>query len=225
MTGHAIRAKYLEFFRSKGHKVATSDSLVPKDDPTVLFTTAGMQQFKPQFMGHITDFTRAASSQKCLRTDDLPEVGVTDFHHTMFEMLGNFSFGDYFKRDAIHWAWEFLTTVMNIPGDRLWVSVHKEDDEAYNIWLKEIKLPAERIVKLGDKSNFWPSNARLNGPNGPCGPCSEIFFDWGKKDCKNPDCNPDCSCGRFCEVWNLVFTQFNRGDGGLLESLPTKNIV
>lgn len=224
MTGHEIRTKYLEFFRSKGHKIVASDSLVPKDDPTVLFTTAGMQQFKPQFMGHLTGFTRAASSQKCLRTDDLPEVGVTDFHHTMFEMLGNFSFGDYFKREAITWAWEFLTTVMNIPPDKLWVSVNKDDDEAYGIWRDEVKVPAGRIVKLGDKSNFWPSNARLNGPNGPCGPCSEIFFDWGKNDCQNPDCNPDCSCGRFCEVWNLVFTQYNRKDGGVLEPLPAKNI-
>lgn len=224
MTGHEIRTKYLEFFRSKGHKVAESDSLVPKDDPTVLYTTAGMQQFKPQFMGHLTGFSRAATSQKCLRTDDLTEVGVTDFHHTMFEMLGNFSFGDYFKNEAIHWAWEFLTTVMNIPADRLWVSVNKDDDEAYNIWLNDIKVPAARIVKLGDKSNFWPSNARLNGPNGPCGPCSEIFFDWGKNNCENPDCNPDCSCGRFCEVWNLVFTQYNRKDGGVLEPLPAKNI-
>ena len=225
MTGHEIRSKYLEFFASKGHKIVASDSLVPKDDPTVLFTTAGMQQFKPQFMGHITDFTRATSSQKCLRTDDLTEVGVTDFHHTMFEMLGNFSFGDYFKREAITWGWEFLTTVMKIPVDNLWVSVNKDDEEAYNIWLQEIKVPAKRIVKLGDKSNFWPSNARLNGPNGPCGPCSEIFFDWGADvGCKKPECDPDCSCGRFCEIWNLVFTQYNRKDGGLLEPLPAKNI-
>ncbi|MFH0754967.1 MAG: alanine--tRNA ligase [Candidatus Omnitrophota bacterium] len=224
MTGHEIRSKYLEFFKSKGHKVIASDSLVPKDDPTVLFTTAGMQQFKLQFMGHITDFTRATTSQKCLRTDDLTEVGVTDFHHTMFEMLGNFSFGDYFKREAITWGWEFLTRVMAIPAEKLWVSVNQDDDEAYQIWLNEVKLPAERIVKLGDKSNFWPSNARVNGPNGPCGPCSEIFFDWGFNNCKNPDCNPDCNCGRFCEIWNLVFTQYNRKDGGVLEPLPAKNI-
>ena len=225
MTGHEIRTQFLEFFKSKGHKIVASDSLVPKDDPTVLFTTAGMQQFKPQFMGHLTGFTRAASSQKCLRTDDLPEIGVTDFHHTFFEMLGNFSFGDYFKREAITWGWEFLTDVLKIPAGRLWVSVHKDDEEAYNVWLKEIKLPADRIVKLGDKSNFWPSNARLNGPNGPCGPCSEIFYDWGvNPNCKNSDCNPDCSCGRFCEVWNLVFTQYNRKDGGVLEPLPSKNI-
>lgn len=224
MTGHEIRAKYLEFFRSKGHKVIASDSLVPKDDPTVLFTTAGMQQFKLQFMGHVTDFRRATTSQKCLRTDDLTEVGVTDFHHTMFEMLGNFSFGDYFKPEAIAWAWEFLTKVMGIPAEKLWVSVNKDDDEAYAIWLNDIKIPAARIVKLDDKSNFWPSNARLNGPNGPCGPCSEIFFDWGVGNCKDPDCNPDCNCGRFCEVWNLVFTQYNRKDGGVLEPLPARNI-
>jgi alanyl-tRNA synthetase len=224
MTGHDIRAKYLNFFSGKGHKVVPSDSLVPKDDPTVLFTTAGMQQFKPQFLGNLTGFTRAASSQKCLRTDDLKEVGVTDFHHTFFEMLGNFSFGDYFKREAIAWAWEFLTVVMGIDPEKLWVSVHQDDEEAYAVWLNEVKVPAERIVKLGDRSNFWPSNARLNGPNGPCGPCSEIFFDWGRKDCPNPKCDPDCSCGRFCEVWNLVFTQYNRCEGGILEPLPAKNI-
>ncbi len=203
-----------------------SDSLVPKDDPTVLFTTAGMQQFKPQFLGHIDGFTRAATSQKCLRTDDLDVVGKTDFHHTFFEMLGNFSFGDYFKKDAIHWAWEFLTKELSIPAEKLWVSVYKEDDEAYNIWLNEVKVPASKIVKLGDKSNFWPSNARLNGPNGPCGPCSEIFYDYGvNPDCPNgAKCDPDCSCGRFSEVWNLVFTQFNRKDGGILEPLPAKNI-
>jgi alanyl-tRNA synthetase len=225
MTGHEIRAKFLEFFKSKGHKIVTSDSLVPKDDPTVLFTTAGMQQFKPQFMGHITDFKCAASSQKCLRTDDLPEIGVTDYHHTFFEMLGNFSFGEYFKEKAITWGWEFLTDTLKLPADKLWVSVNKDDQEAHDVWLNTVKVPANRIVKLGDKSNFWPSNARQNGPNGPCGPCSEIFYDWGQNPgCKNPDCNPDCSCGRFCEVWNLVFTQYNRKDGGVLEPLPSKNI-
>ncbi len=228
MTTNEIRTKFLDFFKSKEHSIIASDSLVPKDDPTVLFTTAGMQQFKPQFLGHIEGFTRAASCQKCLRTDDLDVVGKTDFHHTFFEMLGNFSFGDYFKKDAIHWAWEFLTGELGIPGDKLWASVYKEDDEAYNIWLNEIKLPANKIVKLGDKSNFWPSNARQNGPNGPCGPCSEIFYDYGvnkANPCSKGDkCDPDCSCGRFSEVWNLVFTQFNRKDGGVLEPLPAKNI-
>lgn len=226
MTTNEIRLKFLNFFKSKGHSIIASDSLVPKDDPTVLFTTAGMQQFKPQFLGHIDGFTRAATCQKCLRTDDLDVVGKTDFHHTFFEMLGNFSFGDYFKKDAIHWAWEFLTKELGIPGEKLWVSVYKEDDEAYNIWLNEVKVPANRIVRLGDKSNFWPSNARLNGPNGPCGPCSEIFYDYGvNPNCPNGNkCDPDCSCGRFSEVWNLVFTQFNRKDGGVLEPLPAKNI-
>ena len=226
MTTNDIRTKFLDFFKSKNHSIIASDSLVPKDDPTVLFTTAGMQQFKPQFLGHIDGFTRAATCQKCLRTDDLDVVGQTDFHHTFFEMLGNFSFGDYFKKDAIHWAWEFLTGELKLPKEKLWVSVYQEDTEAYGIWANEIKVPKERIVKLGDKSNFWPSNARLNGPNGPCGPCSEIFFDYGiNPNCpKAHACDPDCSCGRFSEVWNLVFTQFNRKEGGVLEPLPAKNI-
>lgn len=226
LSTNEIRSKFLNFFKSKNHAIIASDSLVPKDDPTVLFTTAGMQQFKPQFLGMDLRFTRASTCQKCLRTDDLDVVGKTDFHHTFFEMLGNFSFGDYFKKEAITWAWEFLTVELKLPKDRLWVSVYKDDDEAYQIWLNEIKQPAERIVKLGDKSNFWPSNARLNGPNGPCGPCSEIFYDYGVNlQCPNGDkCDPDCSCGRFSEVWNLVFTQFNRKDGGVLEPLPAKNI-
>ncbi|HNV24319.1 MAG TPA: alanine--tRNA ligase-related protein, partial [Candidatus Omnitrophota bacterium] len=155
MTTTEIRSKFLNFFASKSHKIIKSDSLVPKDDPTVLFTTAGMQQFKRQFLGHLEGFTRAATSQKCLRTDDLEEVGKTDFHHTFFEMLGNFSFGDYFKKDAILWAWEFLTKELKIPSEKLWVSVYKDDAEAYKIWLDDIKIPKEKIVKLGDKSNFW----------------------------------------------------------------------
>jgi alanyl-tRNA synthetase len=225
MTTNDIRKKFLEFFRSKGHTVVPSDSLVPKDDPTVLFTTAGMQQFKPQFLGRIDGYTRAASCQKCLRTDDLDVVGKTDCHHTFFEMLGNFSFGDYFKKEAITWAWEFFTEVLKIPKDKLWVSVYKDDTEAEAIWINEIKISKERLVKLGDKSNFWPSNAKEAGPNGPCGPCSEIFYDYGvNPKCTNSKCDPDCSCGRFTEVWNLVFTQFNRKDGGILEPLPAKNI-
>jgi len=226
MTTNEIRTKFLDFFKSKGSSIIASDSLVPKDDPTVLFTTAGMQQFKPQFLGHIDGFTKAATCQKCLRTDDLDVVGKTDFHHTFFEMLGNFSFGDYFKLEAIHWAWEFLTVELKLPKEKLWVSVYHEDTEAYGIWANDIRIPTNRIVKLGDKSNFWPSNARLNGPNGPCGPCSEIFYDYGvNPNCPlGAECNPDCSCGRFSEVWNLVFTQFNRKDGGILEPLPAKNI-
>ncbi len=226
MTANDIRKSFLDFFKSKQHSLIPSDSVVPKDDPTVLFTTAGMQQFKRQFLGHIDGFTRAATSQKCLRTDDLDRVGVTAFHHTFFEMLGNFSFGDYFKKEAIEWAWEFLTTIVKIPADKLWVSIYKDDSEAEQIWIEHMKFPKNKLVKLGDKSNFWPSNAKVSGPNGPCGPCSEIFFDYGfNPNCPNgTTCDPDCSCGRFSEVWNLVFTQFNRKDGGVLEALPNKNI-
>ncbi|MCU0651259.1 MAG: alanine--tRNA ligase, partial [Candidatus Omnitrophica bacterium] len=225
MKADILREKYLEFFRSKKHKAVESDSLVPKDDPTVLFTPAGMNQFKKQFLGMITDFTRATSSQRCLRTDDLEKVGKTDCHHTFFEMLGNFSFGDYFKAEAIAWAWEFLTKELNIAPQRLWVSVYKDDDEAYDIWKDKICVPAERIVRLGDHDNFWPADAKEKGPNGPCGPCSEIFIDLGQSaGCGKPGCSPACSCGRFIEIWNLVFTQFNRKDGGILEPLPQKNI-
>ena len=223
MTVNEIRTKFIEFFKSKKHAHVKSDSVVPKDDPTVLFTTAGMQQFKRQFLGHIDDYTRATTSQKCIRTDDLDEVGETDFHHTFFEMLGNFSFGDYFKEVAIEWAWEFLTKELNIPEDRLWLSVYKDDAEAAEIWLKKIKLDSKKLFRLGDKSNFWPANAKENGPNGPCGPCSEIFYDYEPEKGTFPD-DPDDEDGRFCEVWNLVFTQYNRKDGGELDPLPSKNI-
>jgi alanyl-tRNA synthetase len=210
MTANEIRKKFLEFFAAKGHRIVESDSLVPKDDPTVLFTSAGMNQFKKQFLGMVSDFRTAATCQKCLRTDDLDKVGKTAFHHTFFEMLGNFSFGDYFKEEAIPWAWEFLTAELKIPAEKLWVSVYTEDEEAYAIW-KDIKIPERRIIKLGDKENFWPSEAKTKGPNGPCGPCSEIFYDYGDKiGCGKPDCTPACDCGRFSEIWNLVFTQFNR---------------
>ncbi|MCX5680716.1 MAG: alanine--tRNA ligase, partial [Candidatus Omnitrophica bacterium] len=225
MTTNEIRKKFLAFFAAKGHAMIASDSLVPKEDPTVLFTTAGMQQFKKQFLGQVDDFTKAATSQKCLRTDDLDKVGVTAFHHTFFEMLGNFSFGDYFKKEAITWAWEFLTEVVALPKEKLWVSVYKDDQEAKAIWLNAIKIDPKKIVELGDKSNFWPAEAKTKGPNGPCGPCSEIFYDYGENvGCKSPTCNPDCSCGRFSEIWNLVFTQYNRQDGGILSPLPNQNI-
>ncbi|HBR15479.1 MAG TPA: alanine--tRNA ligase [Candidatus Omnitrophica bacterium] len=225
MTTNEIRKKFLDFFASKGHTIVTSDSLVPKDDPTVLFTTAGMQQFKRQFLGQIGDYTRATTAQKCLRTDDLDKVGKTDFHHTFFEMLGNFSFGDYFKREAITWAWEFLTKELKISPEKLWVSVYTDDPEAKEIWLNEIKINPDKLVALGDHSNFWPADAKQKGPNGPCGPCSEIFFDYGyNPNCGNTPCDPSCNCGRFSEVWNLVFTQFDRKEGGILEPLPNKNI-
>jgi len=219
-----LRKKYLEFFKKKNHKVFASDTLVP-DDASLLFTSAGMNQFKPYFLGEKKDITRAVSCQKCLRTGDLEKVGKTAHHHTFFEMLGNFSFGDYFKKEAIEFAWEFITKELNIDEKDLWVSVYKDDDEAYSIWKDEIGVPEAKIIKLGENSNFWPANAPSHGPNGPCGPCSEIFFDKGLNvDCQNKECNPDCSCGRFVEVWNLVFTEFNRVGVNELEPLPQKNI-
>jgi alanyl-tRNA synthetase len=224
-----IRSKYLNFFKKKNHKILPSDSLLPENDPTLLFTSAGMNQFKLQFMGKNITYPRVTTCQKCLRTGDLQQVGKTPYHHTFFEMLGNFSFGDYFKKEAIAWGWEFLTQILNINPDKLWVSVYKDDNEAYDIWQNDIGLPKERIVKLGAKDNFWPSNAIVDGPNGPCGPCSEIYVDRGlDKTCKNKNCQPGCSCRRFVEVWNLVFTQYKRegaiGKKGELSALPGKNI-
>ena len=210
-----IRQRYLDFYKSKGHTVCTSDVLVPKWDPTVLFTPAGMNPFKDHFLGNVElEFTRATSSQKCLRTGDIENVGRTAYHHTFFEMLGNFSFGDYFKKDAIHWAWEFLTDKkwMGIDPERLTVTVYLDDDEASDIWHKEVGLPLNRIERLGEHDNFWPAGAPTDGPDGVCGPCSEIFF--------HPDDGPEC------EIWNLVFTQFNRGGDppNNLTPLPSKNI-
>jgi alanyl-tRNA synthetase len=205
-----LREAFLDFFVSKGCIRRQSDVLVP-NDPTVLFTPAGMNQFKREFMG-LGDprFTRAATCQKCLRTGDIENVGKTAFHETFFEMLGNFSFGDYFKREAIHWGWEFLGRVLKIPAESLTVSVYLDDDEAYNIWHDEIKIPASRIARLGEDDNFWPAGAPTHGPNGVCGPCSEIFYHGaGHKE---------------VEIWNLVFTQFNRVGPGQLEPLPKKNI-
>jgi len=205
-----LREAYLEFFASKGCVRRPSDVLVP-NDPTVFFTPAGMNQFKREFMGlGDPNFTRATTCQKCLRTGDIENVGKTAFHETFFEMLGNFSFGDYFKREAIHWAWEFLLRVLKIPADRLTVTVYLDDDEAFDIWHDEIKVPADRITRMGEDDNFWPAGAPTHGPNGVCGPCSEIFYHGsGPKE---------------VEIWNLVFTQFNRVGPGQLEPLPKKNI-
>ncbi|MDD5129595.1 MAG: alanine--tRNA ligase [Candidatus Omnitrophica bacterium] len=225
MTADILRDKFLAFFKARKHKIIDSDSLVPKDDPTVLFTPAGMNQFKKEFLGFDSGFKRAATAQRCLRTDDLDKVGKTSAHHTFFEMLGNFSFGDYFKPEAIAWAWEFLTKELGIDQSKLWVSVYQDDDDAYNIWKDQVGIPEKKIVRLGDKDNFWPAEAKTKGPNGPCGPCSEIFYDFGVNiGCGRPDCSPACSCGRFVEIWNLVFTQFNRKEDGSLEPLPNKNI-
>lgn len=215
-----IRKRYLDFFKEKNHTVVTSDSLVPQNDPTLLFTGAGMNQFKEYFLGLKKDMKRATSSQKCLRTGDLEEVGRTAFHHSFFEMLGNFSFGDYFKKEAIEWAWEFLTRRLNIPVNRLRVTVHETDDEAYAHWKDKIGVRADWIYKKGDKSNFWPANAPKDGPNGPCGPCSEIYFDQDPVD----EAGDIDNGRRFAEIWNLVFTQFDRQDGGKLLPLANKNI-
>ncbi len=215
-----IRKAYLRYFEKNAHRMVASDSLVPQNDPTLLFTGAGMNQFKENFLGIKKDLKRATSSQKCLRTGDLEEVGRTAFHHSFFEMLGNFSFGDYFKREAIHWAWQFLTEEVKIPKARLRVSVHQSDDEAFAIWKDEIGIRADWIYKLGDKDNFWPSNAPKDGPNGPCGPCSEIYFD---QDPSQGD-GGTVQDRRFAEIWNLVFTQFDRQDGGKLVPLAQKNI-
>ncbi len=217
---HDLRKAYLEFFKSKGHTAVASDSLVPQNDPSLLFTGAGMNQFKEYFLGVKKDLKRATTSQKCLRTGDLDEVGRTPFHHSFFEMLGNFSFGDYFKKEAIEWAWEFLTKMLLIPKERLRITVHEKDTEAFDIWHNVIGLPKDWIYLCGDKSNFWPANAPKDGPNGPCGPCSEIYFD------QNPGMSgtPIDDSGKFAEIWNLVFTQFDRKDDGALVPLANKNI-
>jgi alanyl-tRNA synthetase len=210
-----LREKYLAFFETKGCVRRPSDALVPHGDPSVLFTPAGMNQFKDHFLGKVKlDYTRAATCQKCLRTGDIENVGRTAYHHTFFEMLGNFSFGDYFKREAINWAWEFLTKRewLGLDPDRLFVSVYLDDDEAAGIWARDIKLPGERIKRMGEDDNFWPAGAPSQGPDGVCGPCSEIFY---KVDAKNE-----------VEIWNLVFTQFNRVGvpPNNLRPLPSKNI-
>ena len=209
-----LREKYLAFFESKGCTRRPSDVLVPRWDPSVLFTPAGMNQFKDHFLGRCKlDFTRATTCQKCLRTGDIDNVGRTAYHHTFFEMLGNFSFGDYFKRDAIRWAWEFLTHKkwLHLPPEKLSATIYLDDDEAADIWLDEVKLPPERLQRLGEDENFWPANAPSQGPDGVCGPCSEIYFH--------------TPFGQV-EIWNLVFTQFNRvGDPpNNLRPLPSKNI-
>ncbi len=225
MKASEIRARYLKFFEKKGHTVEKSDSLVPENDPTVLFTGAGMNQFKDMFLGKGNKpYRRATTSQKCLRTGDLENVGKTPSHHTFFEMLGNFSFGDYFKAEAIPWAWEFCTKELGIDPAKLTVTVYEDDEEAYGLWLKII--PKEKLFRGDAKDNFWPANAPKDGPNGPCGPCSEIYYDRGAKyGCSPVDCGPLCTkCKRHIEIWNLVFTQFDRQEGGVLAPLKNKNI-
>ena len=233
MKSAEIREAFFRFFEEKGHTRVASSSLIPANDPTLLFTNAGMNQFKDCFLGlEKRAYTRAVSSQKCVRAggkhNDLENVGYTARHHTFFEMLGNFSFGDYFKRDAIHYAWEFLTSGkwLNLPKDKLWVTVYATDDEAYDIWAKEVGVPAERIIRIGDNGgapyasdNFWAM-----GDTGPCGPCSEIFFDHGEHIWGGPPGSPDEDGDRYIEIWNNVFMQFNRTADGVMHPLPAPSV-
>jgi alanyl-tRNA synthetase len=231
MKASDIRQSFLKFFESKGHAVVPSSPVVPGDDPTLLFTNAGMNQFKDVFLGYDKrPYTRAATAQKCIRAggkhNDLENVGYTARHHTFFEMLGNFSFGDYFKKDAIVYAWELLTEVFKLPSDKLWVTVYAEDDEAYDIWHKTVGVPAERIVRIGDNKgaryasdNFW-----MMGDTGPCGPCTEIFYDHGPEVAGGPPGSPDQDGDRYIEIWNNVFMQFNRDEAGVMHKLPKPSV-
>ena len=232
MKSSEIRQRFLDYFASKGHTIVASSPLVPGNDPTLLFTNAGMVQFKDAFLGREQRaYVRATSSQRCVRAggkhNDLENVGYTARHHTFFEMLGNFSFGDYFKRNAIQYAWEFLTVEMQIPAEKLWVTVYHEDDEAADIWLNQIGVPPERLARIGDKpgaglyqsDNFWSM-----GDTGPCGPCTEIFYDHGPKVAGGPPGTADADGDRYIEIWNLVFMQFNRDDNGVMHSLPKPSV-
>jgi len=231
MKSAEIRQKFLDFFASKGHQIVASSSLVPHDDPTLLFTNAGMNQFKDVFLGFDKrPYTRATTAQKCVRAggkhNDLENVGYTARHHTFFEMLGNFSFGDYFKRDAITYAWELLTEVFRLPSEKLWVTVYAEDDEAYDIWTREVGVPAERVIRIGDNKgaryasdNFW-----MMGDTGPCGPCTEIFYDHGEEIWGGPPGSPEEDGDRFIEIWNNVFMQFNRDEKGVMHPLPKPSV-
>ncbi len=231
MKASEIRSTFLKFFESKGHTVVASSPVVPGDDPTLLFTNAGMNQFKDVFLGYDKrPYVRATTSQKCIRAggkhNDLENVGYTARHHTFFEMLGNFSFGDYFKKDALRFAWELLTEVYKLPKDKLWATVYAEDDEAYAIWKDDIGLPAERIVRIGDNKgaryatdNFW-----MMGDTGPCGPCSEIFYDHGEGIPGGPPGSPEEDGDRYIEIWNNVFMQFNRDEAGVMHRLPKPSV-
>ena len=231
MKAAEIRQTFLKFFESKGHQIVASSPVVPGDDPTLLFTNAGMNQFKDVFLGFDKrPYSRATTAQKCIRAggkhNDLENVGYTARHHTFFEMLGNFSFGDYFKRDAIRYAWELLTEHFKLPADKLWVTVYAEDDEAYEIWNKDVGVPAERIVRIGDNKgaryasdNFW-----MMGDTGPCGPCTEIFFDHGPEIPGGPPGSPDEDGDRYIEIWNNVFMQFNRDEAGVMHKLPKPSV-
>ncbi|RUO40530.1 alanine--tRNA ligase [Aliidiomarina taiwanensis] len=224
MTSADIRSLFLNFFAERGHEIVPSSSLIPGNDATLLFTNAGMVPFKDVFLGtEKRPYTRATSSQRCVRAggkhNDLENVGYTARHHTFFEMLGNFSFGDYFKREAIQYAWQFLTDELKIPKEKLWVTVFEEDDEAYDIWAKEMQVPEDRISRIGAKDNFWQM-----GDTGPCGPCSEIFYDHGESVWGGPPGTPEEDGDRYIEIWNLVFMQYNRDSDGTLNPLPKPSV-
>lgn len=224
MNSSEIRQKFLEFFESHGHTIVASSPLVPGNDPTLLFTNAGMVQFKDVFLGQDKrPYVRAVSSQRCVRAggkhNDLENVGYTARHHTFFEMLGNFSFGDYFKRNAIQFAWEFLTVTLQIPQEKLWVTVYAEDDEAADIWLNEIGIAPERLARIATMDNFWQM-----GDTGPCGPCSEIFYDHGPAVAGGPPGTAEADGDRYIEIWNLVFMQYNRDSAGTLHPLPKPSV-
>ncbi|MCL6639293.1 MAG: alanine--tRNA ligase [Firmicutes bacterium] len=220
MTGSEIREKFLKFFESKGHKILPSASLIPVNDPSILWTAAGMVPFKPFFTGAAKpEFLRVTTCQKCIRTPDIESVGRTARHHTFFEMLGNFSFGDYFKESAIPWAWEFVTEHLKLDPEKLWITIYTDDDEAFEIWNRVVGVPAGRIVRLGKDTNFWEIGV------GPCGPCSEIYVDLGpERGCGSPECGVGCDCDRFLEIWNLVFIQFFRDEEGNYSPLENKGI-
>ncbi|AQS60496.1 alanine--tRNA ligase [Desulforamulus ferrireducens] len=220
MTGREIREKYLKFFEERGHQILPSASLIPHNDPSILWTAAGMVPFKPFFTGQaVSEYKRVTTCQKCIRTPDIEVVGRTARHHTFFEMLGNFSFGDYFKEKAIPWAWEFVTEHLGLPKEKLWITIYLDDDEAFEIWHKVVGVPAERIVRMGKDTNFWEIGV------GPCGPCSEIYVDLGEaRGCGSPDCRVGCDCDRFLEIWNLVFIQFFRDEEGNYSPLKNKGI-
>lgn len=220
MTSNEVRETFLRFFEEKGHKIIPSSSLIPRGDPTLLLTNAGMVQFKPYFLGEeVPPSLRLASCQKCFRTSDIASVGDSR-HLTFFEMLGNFSVGDYFKREAIGWAWEFVTQRLKLPPQRLWATIFLDDDESFGYW-REVGVPEERILRFGEEDNFWGPA----GDSGPCGPCSEIHYDFGEEvGCGKPSCRPNCDCGRFSEIWNLVFTQYNQDKAGHRTLLPRPNI-
>src|SRR5690349_3723362 len=229
MSAADVRRAFLEFFRDRGHTVVPSSSLVPGNDPTLLFTNAGMVQFKGCFLGRDKrDYVRATSSQRCVRAggkhNDLENVGYTARHHTFFEMLGNFSFGDYFKKDAIRFAWDFVTGTLKIDPARLMVTVYKTDDEAFELWNKMIGLPPERIVRIGDKPGGGSDNFWQMGDTGPCGPCTEIFYDHGAHIPGGPPGSPDADGDRWIEIWNLVFMQFDRSADGVLTPLPKPSV-